>query len=273
VTSLKNNVARRTETHAAREKRGQTSDHFDRQFSGFPDEELIALCGGQDAQTRTAAANFLGARKCVAAVPILCERLKSEPALYPRIAVSLALGAIGESALEGLVMLLGRIGKNQHHELPKRGFYKKSFPLPRDLAARTIAKIGVPALPALEKVILAGDRIQVLEAIDGVGYIAFYHHNVRSESVLLNAFDRHRSDELVTWKIVRALQSFPSQRVRQLLIDIVRDDRIPQLRWEAVRSLGQQGSSIPTDVRCLIHRDGHAEVRAMATMFFVGHKK
>lgn len=266
-------INKTVDQHAARRKRGFTSEQLVAQYSSSSDEELIVMCGGADAQKRTAAAKLLGARKCGKAVQILCEQLKNESALYSRIAASEALGAIGERAIAGLVALLGRVGRNQHRELPQKGFYKKSYPLPRDMAARTITKIGAQALPALEKIILGGDKIRALEAIDGVGHIAFYCHDLRSESVLLAAFDRYLSDDLVKWKIVRALQSFPSQQVQQLLMNLIRENCIPQLRWEAVRSLGQTGCGIPAEVLNHAERDAHVEVRAMAKVFLVGHKK
>lgn len=224
---------------AARQKRGFASADFTAQLIGLSDEQLIILCAGMDVQKRTASAKLLGTRQCEKAVPILCERLKNEHALYPRIAVSEALGAIGVCALPSLIMLLGQIGNNQHRSLPERGFNKKSFPLPRDIAARTIVKMGAPALPALEKVIINGERRQILEAMDCIGHIAFYCHNLCSLPVLLAAIVHHKDDDLVKWKIVRALQSFPNHEVKQILNNIICTSCVPALRLEAVRSLGQ----------------------------------
>ena len=38
-----------------------------------------------------------------------------------------------------MVEYLGQIGNNQHKVLPTNGFNKKSYPLPRDIIARTLA--------------------------------------------------------------------------------------------------------------------------------------
>jgi HEAT repeat protein len=131
---------------AARTKRGQTSRQDDSLFSTLSNQELLDLINDVDAQKRTSAARLLGERKDTDAIPLLCERLKKETALYTRIAISEALGAIGDPAIPELIRLLGKVGNNQHHEVPKKGFYKKSYPLPRDIAARTIIKIGCSAL-------------------------------------------------------------------------------------------------------------------------------
>jgi hypothetical protein len=76
--------------------------------------------------------------------------------LYTKIAICEAIEAYGVSSLPYLVPLLGKIGNNQHK---KAGFYdldKKSYPLPRDIAARIIIRIGEPALPLLEDILLNG---------------------------------------------------------------------------------------------------------------------
>jgi hypothetical protein len=93
-------------------------------------------------------------------------------------------------------------------------------------------------------VVLEADRASVLEAIDGIGQIAFYEGDLSSESVLLIAYQKYHSDKIILWKIVRAFQSFPTEKVRRLLETIICSNLSPELRREAVRSLGQQKQSI-----------------------------
>jgi HEAT repeat protein len=251
----------------ARKRRGQVPDQLDERFQALTNAELIDLLTDANPGNRTAAARLLGERNVVDAVPFLCSQFQKESALYTRMAISEALAVIGEPSLPGLTALLGKIGQNQHEILPVRGFYKKSYPLPRDLAARTIIRIGQPALPFLEKVVSTGDRDSLLEAVDAIGHIAFYTKDIRSESVLLTAFDRYRSDTIVCWKIVRAFQSFPTDRVSLLLGGIICRDERPELRWEAVRSLGQLNTIVPPEVILRAQMDVHEEVRNMALMF------
>ena len=251
----------------ARTKRGQTSRQDDNLFSMLSNQELLDLINDVDAKKRTSAAKLIGERKDTDAIPLLCERLKKETALYTRIAISEALGAIGEPAIPELIRLLGKVGNNQHRELPQKGFYKKSYPLPRDIAARTIIKIGCSALKPLERAVLEADRASVLEAIDGIGQIAFYEGDLSSESVLLIAYQKYHSDKLILWKIVRAFQSFPTERVRRLLETIICSNFSSELRWEAVRSLGQQKSKVSAEVMNYIQLDPHDEVREMSRLF------
>jgi HEAT repeat protein len=251
----------------ARARRGQTSLQEDGLFATFSDQKLFDLINDADAQKRTSAAKLLGVRKNKNAVPLLCERLKIETALYTRIAISEALGAIGEPAIAELIGLLGKLGNNQHYELPQKGFYKKSYPLPRDIVARTIVKIGCPALMPLEQVVLDADRASIREAIDAIGQIAFHEGNLSSEKVLLTAYQKYYLDPVIRWKIVRAFQAFPTEKVRALLETIICSRLSPELRWEAIRSLGQHGRKASAKIMAYAQNDVHEEVRAMARLF------
>jgi HEAT repeat protein len=262
-------IARRSppDKTAARIKRGQTSRQEDSAFSMLSDQELFALIDDNDAQKRTSAIRLLGERQNSAAVHLLCERLKKEPALYTRIAISEALGKIGAPAIPELIRLLSQVGHNQHDALPLKGFYKKSYPLPRDIVTRTLIKIGRPALQPLEQVVLAADRPRLLEAVDGIGHIAFYQKDLSSETVLLGTYSKYPDDPVILWKIVRALQAFPSERARRLLETVICASVYPALRWEAVRSLGQQGGKASAEVMSCIEQHACAEVKEMARIF------
>ncbi len=252
---------------ASRTKRGQTRQQDDIQLSKLTNLELHCLMNDTDALKRTSAAKLLGERKDKEAVSILCERLRIETALYTRIAISEALGAIGEPAISGLIELLGKVGNNQHQELPQNGFYKKSYPLPRDIAVRTLTKIGKPALKPLEDVVLSGDKTSILEALDGIGHIAFYEDDLSSEIVLQKAYQKYQSDKQILWKIIRAFQSFPTESVRRLLEEVICSYPSPELRWEAVRSLGQHKRKVSLEIMDHIQLDPNDEVRKTARYF------
>jgi len=252
---------------ASRIKRGEISDDFESRFSARTDQDLILQLAGHKAQERTAAAVILGQRRCLQAVASLCEQMVKEKALYTRIAITEALGLIGPPAIPHLIELLGKIGANQHQELPQQGFYKKNYPLPRDLAARTLTKIGVSALKKLRKVSLQLERERLIEAIDAMGYISFYNKDTSAEPVLLKMYRRHGTDSLIVWKLLRAFQAFPSKKVREILEAVVLENSDPALRWEAVRSLGQLGHKISIAVIEKAKQDPHVEVRKMARLF------
>lgn len=256
-----------TDKTAARRLRGENTPELDRRVAALPEAQQFALLNDPDPQQRTAAARALGSRHRSAAVPLLCARLQVETALYSRIAVSEALGLIGSPAIPALIALLGKIGNNQHQTLPTRGFYKKSFPLPRDIVTRTLIKIGCPALAPLENVVLTGERPAVLEAIDGIGRIAWTENDRRSEPVLLSAFQSSPSDVLIQWKLIRAFQAFPSAPVRAILTEVILSSPLSELRWEAVRSLALHGRPFSANLQQAIQADPHPEVQKVARFF------
>ena len=250
----------------ARKKRGQASQSLLNEFHDLSDNELILRLRDDLPDVRAAAALQLGQRKCVAAVVQLCFLLETESALYPRINASKALAEIGAPSLDSLILLLGKIG-DVHRELPAKGFYKKSYPLPRDLAVRTIVRTGPIALNQLNNVIKGTDRNTILEAIDGIGHISFYHDDTSSEQLLVKTYQRFQSDELVKWKIIRAFQAFSSPEVKKILGEVLDTSQHPAHRWEAARSLALMKS--PMDLRTIakIKRDENKEVRKIINFF------
>ena len=222
----------------AREKRGEASESELKKYSGYSEEELIELLSSKLPVERTAAAVLLGNRKSIPAVNPLCKQLATEKALYSKIAISETLGKIGEPAVLPLIGLLGKIGRNRHIEVPEGEFKKKSYPLSRDIAARTITKIGLPAIKYLEEVILTGKREVITEALDAYGWIVFYNGGV-SEKVIIEAFNKYVEDELLSWKTIRAMQAFNSPKIIDILRDAVSNSNVPARKTEALRSLKQ----------------------------------
>jgi HEAT repeat protein len=208
-------------------------------YMEISDDKLLQLLNSFRAYDRTAGANITRIRREEKHLPLLCELLKNEKKLYTKIALSESIEEQGVSALKYLIPLLGVIGNNQHNKPDLIDLNKKSFPLPRDLAARIIIRIGEPALPYLEEVLVKGSYTQKLEAIDAIGHIAFNYKLFRSEKYLHNLLNENYTDELVRWKIVRAFQSFRSKEVQNLLKKIIDKNEIKILKSEAERSLNR----------------------------------
>jgi hypothetical protein len=226
------------EKREGRERRGDVNGQFIELFIDKSESDLIKLLPSDSANERTAAAVLLGNRKCVNAVEALCRQLNREKALYSKIAISEALGKIGEPAVSAIISLLGKIGTNRHISVPDGEFKKKSYPLPRDIAARTITKIGLPALKYLEAVIMAGSREVIAEALDAYGWIVFYNGGV-SEKFIIEAYHKYADDELICWKIIRAMQAFNVPEITGILQDVVNTSTVPACKIEAQRSLKQ----------------------------------
>lgn len=231
-----------------REKRGQITDEYLSQFNKLSDETLILMLKDENPQKRTAAAKILCRTPNSSNVANLCAAMKDEKALYSRIAMSESLGEMGEIAVPNLIELLGVIGNNQEKELPSKYFKKKSFPLQRDLAARTIVKVGRPALPYLIHTITGNpDVFKKEQAVDTVGGITYKTHDHSAADVIIQTIIENtgnQGNEVLLWKCVRALSGFQKNRKAfDVLMEMLKHEIKPPIQWETLRSLGKIGIS------------------------------
>ncbi len=234
-----------------REKRGKV---FDKDLEPFLDcntKQLILILNEDNPQKRTIAAILLGRNKDKKGIEPLAKTFLDEKALYTRIAISKSLAMYGQDAIPFLIDLLGKIGKNQEKELPKKYFNKKSFPLPRDLAARTLIKTGTIATPYLIEILGSNcDNFIKEQAIDSIGAIAHKYNDHTSlnslislyKSIGLNKIDG-KKNIIIEWKILRSLSGFKkNQKALNLVIEILNNNKnLVEIQWEAIRSIGQIG--------------------------------
>jgi len=228
-----------------RRKRGQISTEDISPYVDLPFKGLVEMLQGTDPQQRTIAAVILGDLGDERGILPLCSALTTEKSLYSRIAISEALSKIGEPSVVYLIELLGGIGKNQEIMLPDHYFRKKSFPLVRDMAGRTMVLIGKPATPYLIDFLESSDEFKVQQAIDVVGAIAAKTGDRRALNALLTHMERETrdydgSDGVTLWKIIRALSGFTkSKKAVDPLLEILESDYPPPIIWETLRILGQ----------------------------------
>jgi hypothetical protein len=251
-----------------RVQRGEVTSHFLSQFDHHSNELLISMLADHQAQARTAAAKILGKHRCEPAVAPLCEALIQENALYTRLAICEALAAIGEPAINPLLELLGQIGNNQHRILPEKAFYKKSYPLPRDIAARILVRMHEVVLVKIEPILLNENRLQVLEAVDVIGHLSNRYQNNQCLNTLLVLYENSKDDTLLQWKILRAFQSFADQLVTDQLLQVIKSSAAAPLRWEAVRSLALQQRNFDKDILQFLRNDTDDEIRHLLSLFF-----
>jgi hypothetical protein len=197
-----------------------------------------------DAVERSAAIRLLAqrARPDFSMNRLFADRLKRETKLYTKIELCEALQTGGEEAALILVPLLGKIGSNQHKQPSPEAFKKSSYPLPRDIVARILARMGPAILPTMTSVIPDGPRAQVVEVIDAVGFMCFYSSVKATDRLaalraLIHRFHGSPNDELTQWKIVRAFESFNHPDTLSILREIIEDCAVPAIRHEALRSL------------------------------------
>ncbi|MEZ7891819.1 MAG: hypothetical protein QMC67_08725 [Candidatus Wallbacteria bacterium] len=216
--------------------RGYLTDEAAEKFEVMNEQDFIQLLHSKISCERTAAVRFLGHTKKNEFIPMFIELLKNEKKLYVNLELINCLSAYKQAAVNPLIALLGTIGNNQHTIAAKIDLKKKSYPLPRDISARILIKIGPDALKELENTVISGLKPQASEAIDCIGYISFYYNCFESEKVLFEALNKYADDRLIIWKIIRAFQSFRGPKVIEYLNSIAAgNDDI--LKAEALRSI------------------------------------
>ncbi len=172
--------------------------------------EILELLKSKLAVERTVSARFIAHSRDFRCIPYLCSALENEKKLYTKMELSDALAAYGIYALPELIKRLGKIGSNQHKKVPQKEFKKDSYPLPRDIVARTITKIGEDALPLLVDTLKCDDVSVLSECIDAIGFICFYNEDKSCMNDLIDCYNLHCDSNLIKWKIIRAMSAFPS---------------------------------------------------------------
>ncbi len=201
------------------------------------EDELIAFLTDPVPWKRTVGVRLLAATRDEKYLPHFIELLKKETKLYTKIAVSEVLVEYGQKSLCYLVPLLGRIGNNQLRVPQLVDINKKSYPLPRDIAARIIIRIGTAAIPELTELLESGTERQIPETIDAIGHISHTFNDSSSEQPLFDLLSKSGDNELIEWKIIRAFQAFTSDRVQRYLTGIISSHSNTVFIKEAQRSL------------------------------------
>ncbi len=158
---------------------------------------------------RTLAARLLTNDNNNNSIKYLIEALKVENKLYSKIEISNAIISFDKESVKPLINILGEVGNNQHKKVPEKEFKKSSYPLPRDIAARTIIRIGKVALQELINVLKTNNKKQISEVIDAIGYICFYDYQTNIYYELVECYSNNIENDLIKWKILRAMSSFP----------------------------------------------------------------
>ena len=190
--------------------RGFVADIDEVRYASKSMSELIDLLKSQAAIERTVAARILATRTEVLTVEFLLAALKIEQKLYPKLEICRSLAKLEILSVPGLAQQLGMIGKNQRSTVSIEPFKKKSYPLPRDIAARTLIRIGVVALPAICDVIKGKEISKISEAIDALGFICYQNPQQKYLEQLLGCYTKYHSSDLIRWKKLRAMSAFPA---------------------------------------------------------------
>lgn len=205
--------------------------------------ELLEMIKSKEAYRRTIAVKILSEKYDLTndLIRLFLHTLQQEKKLYTKIELCEALSKGGiQSAKIMVEYYLGQIGKNQHTVLPTNGFNKKSYPLPRDIIARTLAHMKDDILPVLLDVLKTNNIPAIREVIDSIGFICFYntrHFYPQIIDELIRCLKENYNDDVTRWKLVRAFESFNDNKVIKILKDTEQNDSQSIIRNEAKRSL------------------------------------
>ncbi|WP_282143812.1 HEAT repeat domain-containing protein [Cellulophaga baltica] len=217
------------------ENRGYLETGIDSQYLNSSFEQKITLLRSKIATERTLGARLLKEDNGAKTTELLINALKNEKKLYPKIEICNTLSTFGKLVIPPLIECLGKIGTNQHKKIPEKEFSKDSYPLPRDIASRTLIRIGDKAIPELLKALETTDMILLSELIDTIGHINFNFKTKNIYKPLQSCYYRNKADEVITWKIIRAFSGIQESEafLKKLYSEVKKDG----LKKEIKRSL------------------------------------
>ncbi len=232
-----------------RRERGEVTEADITHFASFDEPELLFLLHSKIPVERSCAAIHLRKYQSPNVVAMLCHQLAIEKKLYTRIALCETLAKCAELSIGPLIGLLGQIGKNQETKIPETGFYKVSYPLPRDIAARTICRLGNIAILPIETFIKSSKDMNALaQAIDAYGHIVYSNKIKCSSSPLQELYERHPKNDFLKYKITRCVSGFHDEWAKSFLLEIIQTG-CKGLRLEALRSLLLLKIEIPGNIQ------------------------
>jgi len=234
---------------AKRRERGEVNETDISDFASFDESELLFFLHSEKTVERSCAAIHLRKYQNPIVVDKLCHQLAIEKKLYTRIALCETLAECAELSIGPLIGLLGQIGKNQETKIPETSFYKVSFPLPRDIAARTICRLGIAAILPLEIFIKSSkDMKAIAQAIDAYGHIVYSNKIECSSLPLRELYERYPKNDFLKYKIARCLSGIHDNWAESFLFESIQTG-CKGLRLEALRSLILLKIEIPGNIQ------------------------
>jgi len=228
-----------------RRRRGEASQADIEPFFTLQREQLLEQLSSSEAVNRTCAATVLGGINDPVVIDRLCLQLAVEKKLYCKIAVSNALVNIGFLSVKSLLVLLGDVGNNQEKEVPTKGFNKISYPLPRDIVARTLCRIGPDVLAGMLEFIQNTTTPYKLEqAIDVIGHVVYSYKLTITSELLLGIISEHSEFSMVHYKMTRCFSGFSDDQTKQFLLEKLQSSHVG-FKYEAARSLLLSGLGLP----------------------------
>lgn len=232
-----------------RRKRGEAKKDDLARFSSCSEPDLLSLLRSKKPVERTCAAIHLQKFQNPTVIDKLCKQLSIEKQLYSKLALCETLAECAELSIKPLIELLGKIGNNHETKIPETGFYKVSYPLPRDISARTICRLGSVVILPLEKFIESSkDTKSIAQAIDAYGHIIYTNNIERSSAALQSVNEKYPKSDFLKYKIARCLSGFHDKWAKEFLLETLQKG-CSGLKLEALRSLMLLKIELPKNMK------------------------
>lgn len=209
----------------------------------FSNNKLIELISSESPTERSASIKVLSDRGlCLNSniVKLLLDRLSKEKSLYTKIEICEALEKGDNSVANIMTNYLGKIGNNHYKSLPEKVSKKISYPLPRDIIARSLGKMDKSVLPELLKVLDSSENDKLSEVIDAIGFLIFYNQelsSIHNLKYIINTMNEYSNNLIIFWKCIICLSAFHLKETVDILNNIIEESDVQIIRDEAIRSL------------------------------------
>ena len=170
----------------------------------------------------------------------LLLQLSKEKSLYTKIAICETLQNGNIDSAKEMINYIGKIGDNQYKKLPEKVSLKKTYPMPRDIIARTLSKMNIDIFPILIDILEGDDLIKIYEVIDAVGFMVFHNKDLSNDknlNYIINLIKKYKDNKLVLWKCITCLSAFNLEKSKDTLNSFVNNDNKDIFSLEAKRSL------------------------------------
>ncbi len=231
-------------------KRGFITTEDINKFQKCTNEDLIELINSSKSVERSVAVKLLSERcmiKDLEFVKILLERLCIEKCLYTKIEICNALEKGSIETTKQMIRYLGCIGNNQHRCLPEKVSKKNSYPLPRDIIARSLGKMDVEILSVLFDALNSNNEDKISEVIDAIGFMLYYNQEYANEWLfkdIIGIMRKYSENDVIVWKCVLCLSAFRTQDSIDVLKEVLNSNKNDIIKCEAKRSLRLIGEKI-----------------------------
>lgn len=224
-------------------KRGMAGERDIKLLENLSTEDLFEKINSPIAAERSAATILLRSRCEIDNkdyILLLLERLEKEKSLYTKIELCNTLEKGNITTALVMCNYLGKIGNNQYLTIADTVSKKKSFPLQRDIIARTLSRMDKIVFPVLLEQLDTLDKAKVAELLDAIGYMAFYNPDLANPEnfrYILHTYEKYEEDILIIWKIALCCSGFSIKESIELLNNIQFTYTHPTVKAESERSL------------------------------------